>query len=291
MTRVIGMAFQDRKRPVDLLQQHYACQLVRQGHLAERKYQVRRSPGLVAEPIRRTHCEEEVLRAPILLVAQQLGELFGCKLPPPGIEQDQDRRGAAAPSFRQLQQCSLGGQFMRLCRQISRDPLQILRGQRANRLFLGLADPGDLKFHGSDCKRWAQTAFTKTSARASCSCFSSWSGWRSSCVPYQGFCGTWQSCESPSLPQAFLRKVSSPGLWASAAVRTSTAAPGRKTCAPVPKRCGPRSQRNPTTPTLPGCSPPYCWAEARTVRACAPPRRQSPESAEDWFPSTQRSNR
>lgn len=146
------MALQDCKCPIDLLQQDDPCQFVRQGHLAERKYQVCGPAGSVAEPIRRADGEEQVLRAAILLVAQQLGKLFRGKLPPPGIKQDQDWRGAAAPGFGQLQQRCLGGQFMRLCSQISRDAVEIFAGQRANRRFLGLADPGNLKFHRNDCK-------------------------------------------------------------------------------------------------------------------------------------------
>ena len=59
------MAFQNRECPVDLLQQNYASQFVRQRHPAQRDRMLRRAPGRLAESIRRPYREDQRQRIAI----------------------------------------------------------------------------------------------------------------------------------------------------------------------------------------------------------------------------------
>ena len=56
---MIGMTFQNRERPVDLLEQNHASQLMCQCHRPHGEYVLRRGAGRGRESIRRPHCEDQ----------------------------------------------------------------------------------------------------------------------------------------------------------------------------------------------------------------------------------------
>src|SRR5262249_21309332 len=103
-------------------------------------------PGLVTKAISRAYGKEQVLRAPVLLVAKEFSELFRSKLPPAGVEQHKHRGCPACRSGRQLQQSRFTGHLVRLSAYVARNALQIFIGKRPNGGFLRLADPRNLKF-------------------------------------------------------------------------------------------------------------------------------------------------
>src|SRR3954452_4508337 len=84
---MVWLARQDLVRPVDLLEQHHARELVRERHLAEREAHV---AGLEVEPARSADHEAEVAArlAPLL---QELAELDRVELAAVAREQAHDR--------------------------------------------------------------------------------------------------------------------------------------------------------------------------------------------------------
>src|SRR5215813_10698315 len=104
-------------------------------------------PGLVTKAISRAHSEEQVLRAPVLLVAKEFRKLFRSKLPPAGVEEHKHGGCPACCAGRQFQQSRFAGHLVRLSAYVARNALQIFIGKRPNGGFLRLADPRNLKFH------------------------------------------------------------------------------------------------------------------------------------------------
>src|SRR5262249_58735029 len=95
------------------------------------EHQIGLGPCLVAEAIGWTYGKEQVLRATVLLVAQQLGELFRGKLASAGVEQDQHRPGTAASGVGQFQKRLFGGHLVRFGSDIAGGALKVLRRKRA----------------------------------------------------------------------------------------------------------------------------------------------------------------
>src|SRR5438309_217402 len=87
MASVVRMPLQDGERAVDLLQQDDACQVVGQGHLPQRELEGGCLAGSVAEAVGGSHAEEKLLRAAVLLLAKEVGELLRSKFSPAGVEQ------------------------------------------------------------------------------------------------------------------------------------------------------------------------------------------------------------
>src|SRR5438270_338649 len=72
MSRVVRMSLQDCKRAIELFEQHDAGEFMRERHLAEREREVGGVAGGGGESVCRADGEDELLRAAVLLVAEEL---------------------------------------------------------------------------------------------------------------------------------------------------------------------------------------------------------------------------
>src|SRR5512147_1512827 len=69
VARVVRVALEDCKSPVELLEQDDAGEFVGQGHLAEGEHQVSGVTRFIAEPVGRADGKDQGLGAAVLLVA------------------------------------------------------------------------------------------------------------------------------------------------------------------------------------------------------------------------------
>src|SRR5713101_6176901 len=101
MSQMIGVMLENGESPVKLLDQNHARQFVRQRHLSQRQDKPGLAPCFLTEAIAATNREEQRCRVH-LLALQKLGQLFGGKLFPARIEENQ-----LVPLFILLPQLSL----------------------------------------------------------------------------------------------------------------------------------------------------------------------------------------
>jgi len=144
---MVGMTLQNRKRSVELLKKHNTRQFVRQSHFSERDHCARRGPCFCRKSIRCTH-RKHYRRSAINLLLEKCGQLFRGHLAASGIEQDQ-RVPLLAMAFPggKLEQRRLVSQLQPFRFSVTREPLQILGGERLDRRFFRLPDPGNFQLH------------------------------------------------------------------------------------------------------------------------------------------------
>ena len=144
------MSLNDRKRAVQLLQQHDPGQFVRQRHAAQRQQPRRALSRRFAEAVCWSHGKEQGIGIPVLLLLQKTREFFRTQLLALTIEQDNRQTGPAGHPVHLLQQRGFRRKSESVYMSVCGKPLEVLAGESLDGRILGLADPSDPQFHGED---------------------------------------------------------------------------------------------------------------------------------------------
>ncbi len=87
MPQMIRMPLQNRKCPIQLLEQYHPRQLMRQSHLSQGQQRRRRCPRLVAKSICRPNRKYQRQRIPVLIIPQKFSQIFRRHLLAPAVKQ------------------------------------------------------------------------------------------------------------------------------------------------------------------------------------------------------------
>ena len=82
------MPFQNRKRAVDLLQQNYSRQFMRQRHLSKGDRVLRCGSRGFTQAVRPSYSKDERQRITVLIISYKFGELLGGEFLAPRVHQD-----------------------------------------------------------------------------------------------------------------------------------------------------------------------------------------------------------
>src|ERR1700737_212401 len=264
MPYVIGMAFENGKGAVELLQQHYPRQFVRQRHPAQRKYQRRRLPCLIRESIGRTHRKQQRERVSLVIVPQKFCQFLGGKLLSPSVQEHQRVAGQPRVAGAKLQKSLFVLERKPFHLGVAHQAFQILIRQRLDGRFFGLPDPGNFELHGRNLI--TEEAGKRSPIRP---------------VPAATRLSSSSDHGRERVSGGDLRL---PILPAPGAGPTSTTFPDRRTSALFPKKCGQRNPHSPATPTLPACTPRFDLAASRSAPGAPPLHPSWLALALDWCP-------
>ncbi len=148
MSQVVRVALEDSKGAINLLEQHYAGQLVSNGELSQGKDGVSGFPGLLGEAIRRADGKHERQRVAVPMVRQKLRELFRGELPATGVQDDERMPGL--DSARQLDESGFVFHAQTFDWVVMRNPFQVFSGEGFDGRFFRPADPGYFELHRWD---------------------------------------------------------------------------------------------------------------------------------------------
>jgi hypothetical protein len=130
------MSGDDGQGAVDLFGKDHASELVRECDAAQRKKQVCALTGSGRPAIRRTDSKNETLSTAIAQPAKLLSEFFGGEQLASAVEQNGMSRSAARLTVEPLKQGRLGLKELRVARDVTGRPLDVVREQTVGRIGL-----------------------------------------------------------------------------------------------------------------------------------------------------------
>ena len=148
VAEMVRMSAENGERPIQLFEQHYASQFMRQSHFAERKGRIGVLQGSGRETVGWTNGKNQRQRIAVAVFGKKPGKFLRSKVFAARIQKHQPLSRAAAFTAAIFQERGFVLERNSFRFAVLTQTLQVIVTERLNGMRLCFSNPGDGEFHG-----------------------------------------------------------------------------------------------------------------------------------------------